>query len=77
MGPMGEPEQREPDRAVALARGLLQIADAAGMPDTFWRTDSRVRLAREVLGIPEDGRYTHAQEWEGAGMGYFEMPTDG
>jgi hypothetical protein len=51
------------DRATALARGLLQIADAAGMPDTFWQSDSRVRLAREVLGIPEDGRYTHAHLW--------------
>jgi hypothetical protein len=51
------------DRTADLARGLLQIADAGGMPDTFWRTDSRVRLAREVLGIPEDGRYTHAHLW--------------
>ena len=52
------------DRSAALARGLLQIADAAGMPDTFWQTDSRVRLAREVLDVPEDGRYTHAHLWD-------------
>jgi DNA-binding PadR family transcriptional regulator len=50
--------------ARALARGLLQIADLAGMPDTFWRDDRRVRLARTVLGVPEDGRYTHAALWD-------------
>jgi hypothetical protein len=47
-----------------LARGILQIADAAGMPDTFWQSDSRVRMARDVLGVPDDGRYTHAHLWE-------------
>ncbi len=52
------------DRLEALARGLLQIADAAGMPDSFWRSDSRVRLAREVLAVPEDGRETHAHLWD-------------
>lgn len=52
-----------PDQARALARGLLQIADAAGMPDTFWQTDSRVKLARDVLGVPEDGRYSHEHLW--------------
>ncbi len=60
------------DRATALmlARGLLQIADAAGMPDTFWQTDSRVKLAREVLNVPEDGRYTHASLWGSEGDWY-------
>ena len=47
-----------------LAQGILQIADAAGMPDTFWQSDSRVRMARDVLGVPVDGRYTHAHLWE-------------
>jgi DNA-binding PadR family transcriptional regulator len=50
--------------ARALARGLLQIADLAGMPDTFWQDDIRVRLARKVLGVPRNGRYTHAALWE-------------
>lgn len=47
-----------------LARGLLQIADAAGMPDTVWQSDSRVRVARMVLGVPENGRYTYAHLWD-------------
>jgi hypothetical protein len=51
------------DQAEALAKGLLQIADAASMPDTYWQVDSRGRLAREVLGVPENGRYTHAHLW--------------
>lgn len=49
--------------AKALAVGLLQIADAAGMPDTYWQTDSRVRLARRALDVPEDGRESHAHLW--------------
>lgn len=47
----------------ALAKALLQIADVAGMPDTYWQRDSRVELAREVLGIPADSRYTHSHLW--------------
>ena len=47
-----------------LARGILQLADLAGMPDSFWLDDSRVRMARGVLGVPDDGRYTHAHLWE-------------
>jgi hypothetical protein len=46
-----------------LARALLSLADTAEMPDTYWQTDSRVALAREVLGVPVDGRYTHAHLW--------------
>lgn len=75
---LGEPsgrefaaEREEPVSDVgteALARGLLQIADLGGMPDTFWQTDSRVELARAVLGVPSDGRYTHAHLWD-------EQPT--
>lgn len=57
--------EKPDDRSVALARGLLQLADLGGMPDTYWQTDSRVRLAREVLGVPADGRYSHAHFWEG------------
>jgi hypothetical protein len=53
-----------PSTLTQLARGILQIADAGGMPDTFWLHDSRVRMARDVLGVPDDGRYTHAHLWE-------------
>jgi hypothetical protein len=53
--PMTEREQ--------LARAVLQLADLSGMPDTFWVTDSRVLLARKVLGVPEDGRHSHAGLW--------------
>lgn len=61
-------------REAALARGLLQIADAAGMPDTFWQYDRRVRIAREVLGVPEDGRYTHAHLWAAEEAGNDPLP---
>jgi hypothetical protein len=57
-------EDNAQDDPAPLARGILQIADAAGMPDTFWCHDSRVRMARDVLGVPVDGRYTHAHLWE-------------
>lgn len=47
-----------------LAAALLSIADVAGMPDSYWRTDSRVRLARTALDIPADGRYSHSHIWQ-------------
>ena len=50
-----------------LAVAVLQFADTAGMPDTFWQTDPRVILARQTLGVPEDGRYSHDHLWEPAG----------
>jgi hypothetical protein len=46
-----------------LARALLSLADTAGMPDGFWATDSRVTLARQALGVPDDGRYSHSHLW--------------
>ncbi len=36
------------DQSAALAQGLLDIAELA-MPDTYFATDSRCELAREVL----------------------------
>jgi hypothetical protein len=33
------------------AVGILSLAQVGGMPGSFWHTDSRVRLACEVLGI--------------------------
>lgn len=58
------------DQAVALARGLVQITDAAGKPDTSWRAGSRATLAREVLGVPEDGPpRALARTDEGSGSG--------
>lgn len=53
------------DTELALARAVLQVADDGGMPDTYWRTDSRVKLARDVLGVPAGGRYTHEHLWDG------------
>lgn len=50
---------------VALAKAVLAIADSGGMPDTYWQADSRVALARQVLGVPADGRYTHDHLWAG------------
>jgi len=49
---------------VVFAKAVLQLADAGGMPDTFWQTDQRVKAARDVLGVPADGRYSHAHLWE-------------
>jgi hypothetical protein len=56
--------ERMTDTEAALARAVLQIADAGDMPDTYWGTDSRVRLARDVLGVPAGGRYTHSGLWD-------------
>lgn len=40
-------ELREDKRKLAIA--LLSLAETAGMPDSFWTTDSRVRLALDAL----------------------------
>jgi hypothetical protein len=48
-----------------LARAILSLADSEGLPDTSWQMDRRVDVARRVLGVPEDGRYTHAYLWGG------------
>lgn len=45
------------DHAVMLAKALIEIADVAGMPDTYRQTDSRIQLAHAVLrsvGEPVD-----------------------
>ena len=34
-----------------LARAVLSLADTAGMPDSYWQTDRRVEMARQVLGV--------------------------
>jgi hypothetical protein len=46
-----------------LARAILSLADSAGMPDAYWQSDSRVALARSVLAVPDEGRYSHADLW--------------
>jgi hypothetical protein len=43
--------ERERDQ---LARDILSLADTAGMPDTYWRTDQRLKRARAALGLDED-----------------------
>lgn len=50
-------------REIELAKALLSLADTAGMPDSFWRTDSRVALAREMLGVSQDERYSRVELW--------------
>jgi hypothetical protein len=52
---------------LVLAGYVLQLADLSGMPDSVWATDRRVTIAREILGIPVDGRYTHQVIWENIG----------
>lgn len=32
------------ETAAGLARAVLQLADTGGMPDSYWQTDSRIRL---------------------------------
>lgn len=49
--------------ALWLFRGILRAADNAGMPDTYWQTDRQIAAARDALGVPADGRYTHAHLW--------------
>lgn len=46
-----------------LFRSILRAADKAGMPDTYWQTDRQIIAARDALGVPADGRYTHAHLW--------------
>jgi hypothetical protein len=48
---------------LAGARALLRIADKYNLPDKYWRTDRVIGQAREQLGVPVDGRYTHAHLW--------------
>lgn len=48
-----------------LAKAVLTLADVAGMPDSAWITDSRVVMAREVLGVPANGRYDYEHLWRG------------
>ena len=55
-------EKLEVDRKV-LSKAVLSLADTAGMPDSYWQTDSRLMIAKEILEVPEDGRYTHAHLW--------------
>ena len=36
-----------------LARAICSVAQSGGMPDSFWETDSRIAIARSVLGKEE------------------------
>jgi hypothetical protein len=43
--------------AARLARGVIAMAHAGGMPDSYWHTDRHVTLASEVLGwTPEQAQ---------------------
>ena len=50
-------------REAELAKAVLSLADTAGIPDSYWRTDSRVMLARETLGVSPGERYSRASLW--------------
>lgn len=40
-----------------VARDVIAMAQAGGMPDTYWLSDSRISRACDVLGItPEQAR---------------------
>lgn len=49
----------------ALARSVLTIASAAGMPDTYWQTDRRIRLACRALGLTPTRARSSAERWQG------------
>jgi hypothetical protein len=42
---------------------VLSLADTARLSDAYWQFDTRVALARDVLLVPRDGRYSHAHLW--------------
>lgn len=43
--------------ASSLAKGVIAMAQAGGMPDSYWHTDRHVKQACEVLGwSPEQAR---------------------
>lgn len=45
-----------------LAQDVIAMAQAGGMPDTYWQTDRRIARACEVLGItPEVARAASAR----------------
>lgn len=46
--------ERDTPTAEQLARDVISLAAAGGMPDSFWGTDSRIARACEVLGITTD-----------------------
>ncbi len=41
-----------------LARGLLSLAQVGGMPESYWRTDSRIAIACEALAITPEEAYS-------------------
>lgn len=51
----------EPD-AEDLAADVLTMAYDAGMPDSYWLTDSRIQRACLVLDIDTHSAYAYAQD---------------
>lgn len=48
-----------------LARAICALAVEGGMPDSYWETDSRIALAREVLGADEVEEWKQGlRDWE-------------
>jgi len=42
--------EMECEKCQKLAKAVISIAEDAGMPDSYFETDSRIKLAKEVLG---------------------------
>lgn len=51
-----------PPYAKTLAEAVLTLAEDAGMPDSYWSTDSRIKLALHVLYGRDDFSRSHIQE---------------
>lgn len=55
-----------------LARDIFSLAQRAGMPDTYWATDSRIARARAVLNVtPDQARTT---DWTKPSATHFDEP---
>lgn len=48
--------------AKTLAEAVLSLAEDAGMPDSYWATDRRIKLALHILYGRDDFSRTHVQE---------------
>lgn len=50
----------------ALAKDILHLAAQAGMPDSYWATDSRIVRACQALGWD----HQQAREWADTALDY-------
>lgn len=62
------------EREVKLAEGIVTMAVAGGMPDSYWASDHRVELAAEVLGWDRVNEAKLARERAIRDMGGADAP---